>query len=844
MLDKVVYSKEQLYHRGEQKKYNDHCTEAAFLLGGIGTGNVSVGVRGNLKDWEIFGKSGKGNYMPNQFFAIWIKEDGKAPRAKVLESKIKPPYPGSHGYQAHEIGGLPRFERSSARGEYPYFWVDLEDASMPVKVTMESFTPFIPLNADDSGIPIAIIRYRVINETDAPIAVSVVGSISNLTSLKEYDRYTWQSFQVEDEGVNEYKDDSVIRGLYFHPKTLTNTSMYYGTLSLTTTSKNVSYKRSWLRGGWWDGLQDMWDDFREDGILETESYYVQKDTKYQAPEQNGSLSIHQTIEPYEEKVFEFQLSWSFPNRVNCWSTRLYDEAVRGTEEQEIVVSCCGSASDCSTSASRTTEDKSEYPVIRKYYSKAFPTAWHAARYTVDNLERLEKYTRAFHDALFQSTLPDYVIETIANNITILRSNTCFRLEDGTLMAWEGCFGEEGCCEGTCTHVWNYAQTIAFLFPELEQSMRRVEYMIETEEDGKMNFRSYKMWGMGGHDHVPAADGQMGTLVRLYREWKFSGDNDFLRKMWPKAKATMDFALDYWDKDGDFVLDTNQFNTYDISFQGPSSMINSIFYAALKAGAEMAKFMGDEEGALRYENVFKMGSKRMDEMLWGGKYYVQAIENVDEYKYQYGKGCLSDQIFGQTMAHVAGLGYVLPEEHVKQAVKSIFDNNFLISALEHHNTQRTYLLNDEKGLLLCTWNNAIRPKLPFPYSDEVWPGIEYQVATNLIYEGYVDEALTIVKAVRDRHDGVGRNPWNEVECGHHYARSLASYGLLVALSGFFYDLPKGRISFSPKINEDDFRCFFSTGKCWGVYIRKKQEDGTVKEKVDVLYGDMSGIVLNG
>jgi uncharacterized protein (DUF608 family) len=483
----------------------------------------------------------------------------------------------------------------------------------------------------------------------------------------------------------------------------------------------------------------------------------------------------------------------------------------------------------------------EYPVVRKRCAR-FADAWAVARHTVENLERLEGQSRDFHRAMFGSTLPRYVLDAVTATITVIRSNTCIWLEDGTFMAWEGCFDDDGCCEGTCTHVWNYAQAVAFLFPELERTMRRAEYLVETHADGKMDFRSYRQWGMAGHDHVPAADGQLGTFVRLHREWRLSGDDAFLAEVWPNAKRTLDFAFERWDGDGDGVLDRDQFNTYDISFQGPNSMINSIFFAALRAGEEMARHLGDDASADFYRRVFEEGSARMDALLWGGEYYVQKIDDVDSYRYQYGNGCLADQVFGQTLAHVAGLGHILPREHVSKAVKAIFDHNFLASAARHHNPQRTYMLNDEAGLVLCTWPRGGRPRLPFPYSDEVWTGIEYQVATTLIYEGYLDEGLTVVKAVRDRHDGVRRNPWNEVECGHHYARSLASYGVLVALSGFECDLPRGRISFDPKIRADDFRCFFATGTAWGTYSRRVVPDGTVDQGVEVLFGTLDGVEL--
>jgi len=820
-----VYSKEELFRYGKFSIYEDHCSEVAFLLGGIGTGNFSVGARGQLKDWEIFGSAGKGNYMPNTFFAIWGKEKGKEPVYRVLESRLHPPFTKARGYLDYEAAGLPRFAHSRCQGKYPFFQVELEESDLPYEVVMESFTPFIPLNEDDSGIPTALIRYRVKNKTNNLLEVSVTGSLSNLTSLKKYDKHTWDNYQSADEGINEFREEKDLRGLYFRPRTITDNNLYYGTMALTTRHPNISYKRAWLNGGWWDGFQDMWDDFTQDGRLEAESVYTQKDVDTLNPEMTGSLAIHELLEPMEEKVFEFQISWYFPNRVKYWNKYIYDN---------------WAASQRNESVNRENED---YPTVKKYYAVKFKSAWEAARYTFENLERLEYYSREFTKTLYGSTIPDYVIEAIADNITVIRSNTCFRLEDGTFLAWEGCFDDEGCCEGTCTHVWNYAQTLAFLFPGLEQSMRRVEYTIETNEDGKMNFRAYQLMGMPGHNHVPASDGQMGTIVRLYREWLFSGDDEFLKEMWKTAKKTLDFAFDYWDSDKDFVFDTNQFNTYDIAFQGPSSMVNSLFLAALKAGKNISEYLGDTKSAERYEEAFKQGSVHMDEMLWGGKYYIQKLSDINEYRYQYGKGCLSDQIFGQTLAHITNLGYVLPKEHVQAAVKSIFDLNFKENFIEHSNPQRTYVLNEEKGLVLCSWEKGERPRFPFPYSDEVWTGIEYQVATNLIYEGYIEEGLTLVYAVRKRQNGIARNPWNEVECGHHYARSLASYGVYLALCGYEYELPKGKIAFHPRINKEAFQCFYSTGTSWGCYSQKIDEEGRITYEITPIYGTLGEVSVN-
>jgi hypothetical protein len=249
------------------------------------------------------------------------------------------------------------------------------------------------------------------------------------------------------------------------------------------------------------------------------------------------------------------------------------------------------------------------------------------------------------------------------------------------------------------------------------------------------------------------------------------------------------------------------------------MMGAFYLGALKAGTAMAAATGDIVSAKKYLAMYDKGRAAYDSILWNGEFYVQKYAQVMEKKYQYGEGCLSDMLLGQWLGMVAGLGRYLPAERIKSSLGAIYKYNFLNDFRNFSNVQRTYALNDEKGLLLCSWPKGGRPPLPFPYSDEVWTGIEYQVASHLIYEGLLEEGLSVVKAVRDRYDGFRRNPWNEVECGHHYARAMSSWGVLLALAGFSYSGPEMRIGFDPKMNAGDFRTVWTAGSGWGRYSQK-------------------------
>jgi uncharacterized protein (DUF608 family) len=332
---------------------------------------------------------------------------------------------------------------------------------------------------------------------------------------------------------------------------------------------------------------------------------------------------------------------------------------------------------------------------------------------------------------------------------------------------------------------------------------------------------------------------MGTIVKLYREWQLSGDLELLRRHWPRAKKALEFAWSQWDPDRDGVMEGVQHNTYDIEFRGPNPMMGAIYLLALLCASEMARAVGDAD-ASSYEELARGGSSALDSETWNGEFYVQAYERAREEKYQVGAGCLSDQLLGQWMAHVVGKGYLLPEEHVKSAIHAVYRHNFKETFASHANPQRIFALGDEGGLLLCSWPRGQRPLLPFVYSDEVWTGIEYQVAAHLIYEGYVEEGFRIVRAVRNRYDGERRNPWNEVECGNHYARALASWSLLLALSGFRYSAPQKLLGFDPRLDGEKFSSFWSVGEPgWG-YYEQERTGSSLSATLKVLHG--SGIEI--
>ncbi len=758
----------------------------AFPLGGIGTGSISLGGRGQLRDWEIFNRPDKGNSPDYCFPAIWVQPQGRKAVARILEARMTPPYEGPSGLGARNVPGFPRLRGATFKGAFPFAWIDFDDDKLPVRVSLEAFNPLVPLDVEASGLPLAVLRYSIKNPDSIPAKVGIAFSLQN---------------PVGSEGRQAvFREEQGVSGLFMDNPFLPTSDSLKGSVALCVVRApggSVSYLRGWRRAQWWDGVLTFWDDFTEDGGL---------DSTVPAVMPVGSLAVSETIPAGGEVQVTYFITWHFPNRT---PERCGWKAVEGKEKE----------------------------VVGNYYTKRFKDAWDVSVHAARELVSLEARSRRFFEELQSSTLPPAVLDAALSNLSTLVTNTTFRTADGGFHGFEGCSDHAGCCHGSCTHVWNYEQATAFVFPSFARSLRESEFLRNTMESGLMGFRSYLPDGEKIWDRA-AADGQMGCLMKLYREWKLSGDTDWLRRLWPQARRALEFAwiTHGWDGDRDGVMEGAQHNTYDVEFYGPNPLSGIWYLGALRAGEEMAHAVGDGEAASEYRRLYENGRDWIDTNLFNGEYYIQKVvpRPADQIAeglkagmgavdtltpdYQMGDACLTDQLLGQFMAHVVGLGYLVDEDHVRKSLQSIFRYNFKSDLRDHECVQRTYALNDEASVLMASYGGGKRPTIPFPYYAEVWTGVEYQFAAHLIYEGMLEEALTVVESARLRHDGERRNPWNEPECGHHYARAMSSWALLLALSGFHYSGVDRQLTLMPKMQQAKFRTFWSVPSGWGSFTR--------------------------
>lgn len=505
---------------------------------------------------------------------------------------------------------------------------------------------------------------------------------------------------------------------------------------------------------------------------------------------NGAVAATVEVPPGGSVEVPFLLTWHYPNKYN------------------------------------DTKNHPEGEWIGCHSATLWPDAAAVAREAAEQFEELKRRTEAFGQALYDSTLPWWLLDCLSANAAIIRhTGVVFRIANGDVYGWEG---SNGCCPPTCTHVWGYAQTMARLFPELEREMRRIDFKHQQRDDGGVNNRTAVPSPPHPTGERPFADGHASSILKAYREALNSPDERYFYEYWPHIRRAVEYLMkrDAESHGGQPAgyLEDAQWNTYDQALHGVTTFISGYYLAALRAAEEWARRVGADEAAARFRAIFTRGRDRLVELCWNGEYFQQHLPDYKRRAGEVGPGCMSDQLIGQWWAHQLGLGYILPEEKVRAALAAIFKYNWKSDLTGWPHSPRAFAGPGDKGLIICTWPRGGRPRHVMLYSDEVWTGIEYQVAAHMIYEGMLDEGLAIAKSARDRYDGVPRppiprNPWSEIECGGHYARAMASWSLLTALSGFEYDGPARRLGFAPRLRPERFKAFFTTAEGWGTFAQE-------------------------
>ncbi len=682
-------------------------------------------------------------------------------------------------------------------GSYPIGNVWLSDTDIPIAIQLEAFSPFIPLEAGDSGLPATVLHYRFSNVSAQQQDFSVGAWLGN--AVLPFDP------KPEGKRINEVYVSPTCAVLHCRAELATAASADgWGSMSLALLGQSTRLRPR---------VDASNDEVRAHQLFEDDLPVPRISAEAPTAEPLvGGMATQLSLAPGESVELHFVVSWHFPQ---------YSGG-------KVFFS--------------TMENIPNLSRKRRFYATQFKDSLEVARYVERNLKRLAATTREWVATWYDSTLPRWFLDRTFINTSILATQTAHRFEDGRFYGWEGVDS----CPGTCQHVWQYAQAAGTVFPELERLTREhVDYGIAYHDDGSMDYRA-EASSHGDQAVAPseaigeaisAVDGAAGTIIRVLREHKHSSDLQFLRRLWPRVRKSIEFLMRL-DRDGDGLLEGPQYNTLDATWYGKIPWISSLYLAALAAGKQMALDMNDEDFASRCEEQLAVGRRSFVEQLFNGRYFEHVGDTAKPTKVDLQEGCYIDQVLGQSFAHQVGMERVVSHEHSVAALKSLWRYNFATDVGPYREGftgvigGRWYAMPGEAGMIMCTW-----PQAPYDpsgrlqadiglgitsegYLNECMTGFEYQVAAHMLAEGMVYEGLSLTRAIHERYSPDRRNPWNEVECGDFYSRAMASFGVYLTVIGYDYHGPNHVLAMDPKLQADEFRTPVVFAEGWGTYTQRR------------------------
>lgn len=930
-----------LFNRGYKQVYTGRkaLEHIGMPVGGIFAGTVYLSGDGRLWLWDIFNRDQegilpttvtyKGNRVPTRNGARYIEP-----------APVTIPFEQEFGVRVN-INGVKKdiplnadgFETVSFNGQYPLGQVNYESSHLPLKATLKAYSPFIPLNLDDSSLPTTLMNYTISNTSDKTIEVDLYGKLQNPVCMEtrsrtsgrlvnivvkkhdfsaihcfaepvkethqkqrpdivfeDFEKDTYDGWTVEGKAygdgpikikdIPDYQGDIAGKGEHVvnsHAsapgKDIVAKDGAVGILTTRTFIIERNYITFLIGGGSHEGETCM--NLLIDGeivasatgannnrmslasfdVISWQGKTAQLQIVDKVKGAWGNISVDQIVftdqqvqsgELTEQRDFGSMSLALFGSRPEDYALAAegMDNSRAAGKLDDKLVGTIGTTLNLEPGKSQTVSFAVSWNFPNFYalgvdgqlvghsYAARFTTALDVAEYIAANFTKLTNQTEKWVATWYDSTLPYWLLDRTMANTSTLATTTCYRFKDGRFWAWEGI----GCCPGTCTHVWHYAQSPGRIFPEIERIEReRVNFGLGQHTDGGIGMRA----NLSGANE-PAHDGQCGRILGAYRDHQMSTDDIFLRRIWPNVKKAIAFLI---EKDGnrDGQIEGAQPNTLDAAWFGKISFLQSLYIAALKAGQAMAIEMGDTEFAIECEKIAKRGAKTIEE-LFNGEYFIQIEDPAHKKEIGVGPGCYIDQVFGQSWAHQVGLGYIFDKDKQLHALKSLWKYNFVPDVgpfRDRFKQGRWYAMPGDAGLVMCTWpkggqNPNFDKHWQYMYFNECMSGFEWQVASHMIYEGMLKEGLAVARAIHDRYDASLRNPYNEIECSDHYARAMASYGAFISICGFEHHCPKGQIVFSPRLTPDDFKAPFISAEGWGTFVQKRQGN-TQNQQLKLYWG---------
>ncbi len=765
-----------LFERGDPAVYSKGRGELQFIgmpVGGLCCGTVYLGGDGKLWLWDIFNQNPKGIEPRNvSWNGFGYPRDVNTKNGANYVSPANPESPFEQGFILR-LNATDRpmdargWQNITFRGNYPVGEIFYTDPDCPVTVKLEAYSPFIPLNTDDSSLPVTICEFSVTNPGDKTLAIEMAGFLQNACSLfsvppRTGSRVNTVKITSDATILSSSLDMEMAAGYSGHQgpgakaDSLKVNDPDLGTMAMAILGKAVG----------------------KPNLAGQLPFDAPEADRAEAPAEHrliGGLVQSVRLAPGQSQTITFAIAWHFPN----------------TGHLPIADASSGN-----------------------YYAKRFADAAAVVDHVMREYPRLSHDTKLWRDTWYDSTLPYWFLDRTAYNTACLATSTSHRFGTGLYWGWEGV----GCCFGTCTHVYHFAQATARLFPDLERILRR------RTDFGAALDKTTGMIGYRGPGTGPAVDGQAGMILCALREHQMSADDAFLQAIWPGVRLAIGWLMNHTDKKTG-LINGPQPNTLDAPWYGQIAWISGLYAAALQAGVRMATDMGDDTFAAACTRNFARTKKSLETKLFNGEYFIQKSAPGRSHLLGAYKSSFIEQVHGQTWAWQIGLSRVFDRAKTVSALKALYKYNFTLNVgpfRMKNPAGRPYALAGDGGLIMAT-----NPKgLPDPfgntsagqygYFDECMSGFEHQAASIMLSEGLLLEGLAVTRAIDDRYSARLRNPFNEIECSDHYSRSMASYGTFISICGFEYHGPKGHIGFLPRLKPENFKAAFTSAQGWGTF----------------------------
>jgi uncharacterized protein (DUF608 family) len=784
-----------------------YSNRSGIALGGIGAGSIELRKNGQFYNWSIMnnwpvftgnpvvvrsfpGNSDQDSYL---FFLVRYQVEGESPKLKLLQINDGNSEAALESL-TYYYPWLTSVESIQYNGTFPFVNMEFSDSSMPFKIKMQSFSPFIPHDVKNSSLPGIYFDFTIVSQSPKPIKVLLIGSLRNLSGYDINDKHF----------ISQLVETPDFTGFSMSTGSMDTTASSWGEMGLFSSSPNCTYYLGWehkhpyyeklLVNQKFENIDDTQNRNHTLNGLTKAHISAQKDQRC-----FSSIGVNSELQQGDTMNTNIIMTWNFPNLYGAYELkdRLKDEC-----------------KDYSIKYHLTS-------VQGHYYNRFFSSDIDIARYMSENKKMLFHLTKSFLDNFYSSDIELFVLNQINSQLnTFITSSTLtksgkFALREGLTSAKP--WGPNGTID---VSLYGSAATIA-LFPDLQKSMMRMHKTLQTEK-GEINHGLSSdleqiMNGTSGVYH--RVDLVPNYIQLVLRDFFWTGDMEYLNEMWPSVVKGIEYILNERDNDHNLMPDMNGIMcSYDnFPMYGLSSYIQSQWLAAMKMTTEAAIVLNDMKTYKLASSIVENGSALMEQKLWNGSYYnlsndYNGNKGLDD-------GILTDQLIGQWMAHQTGMGHLFPEENVTKSLQSIMKSSFIESF----------------GLRNCSW-----PQYPdlFPIHESdlwvdqantCWSGVELGFASLLLYEGKTEDALKIIKTVDDRYRMAGLY-WDHQEFGGHYYRPLSAWSIINGYLGM--GIKNGNFSFDPKIEKENFKVFFSFGNGTARY---QKQNGQVS--IEILSGSM-------